>query len=1201
MSINVGEADIIVDADASPVLPKIRSLMASIDKLATREGDKVGRSFASSMSKSSEKILSKFGAKVQIIGALVPLATSAVSALAGAVTALLGSTMRAIISSASFVGVMGATAQAALVAKLAFSGMGDAIKGDAEALAKLTPAARETALAFRSLGGAWGEVKETIQEAAFKGLADDVSRLGTTYLPLMRNQLGVTGGILNKLMGDIMGFATGEGTVKKFNAALAGNNRIFDSLRQSAVPFLAGILNLYRALQPAAQRLADGIAATARSFAEWTRGENFMQNVNRYMKDAATSAGLLWGVLKNLGVAIWNILNGSAGAGDGLLQTLNDLTARFAAWTGTVEGQNAISNWAEQGVAAMEHLGRILGTMGGVFSALFNPAIFQGFLNVISQLTPSISIVAGTIQSALMPVLTSIGDAIAEHGPKLAGLFAALSPILTGVGMIIGQLISQSMALLGTIASVITPVVAAISNFIGPILQKFAPIIATIILSFTTWGASLIRLIPVIGRFLAPVVQFTSYLLRQLGPALSKIGALFGTIFRGMLSAARPVLSGISRLVSTAFGAVRTVVTTIVRAVVNAVRSNFQIVATVTRTIFNGVRTVIAGVMGAIRSVISAGVSAVRSIFSGLSSIVGAVTGIFGRVVSAVSSRLTNITNLVRELPGKLVGFIVAAGSSMYNAGSALFEQLGAGVEAALNKVKDKVTAGLNWIKDKLPGSPIKDGPLVGWNNGGAGKKLMGLLADGIAKGIPGVQAAVNETVALIARGFQQIEVGDAVKGVTEAFERVNAAVTDQVTKSFDAEAAAFKSTMDKRKRLQDKEFADREKTLRQKFDGKDQRKRLAKELKALEAEQKKANRALEKEAKTHNKGMGLHYRAQETALQQLAGAQRAQIMAMANTWDLYDSQLNGPGGIREQLASWQSELETRVSQMVSFASGIRDKIVSSVMGPSQDVSLPLNFEGIVSGLEGQLANATEFGDLLDQLVAAGLDPTTFEQIASQGVEGLQAARAVLAGGAAGVQQIAALQGAISAQAERSAEVASQYLYGAGVNIAQGFVDDLQNQESTLVTQMQTLGTALAEAIQTALAGLTVPVSYESTTAAGGDGGGKNTKHAWVQKSKSNKKCAVCGKPRAANVHTNAKNNNWTGSLSTMAGWGLFGENGPELVRMPGGARTFPAQQTERILEKSGGGGKTEIHIHTTSADPEAIAMMVMNRMARGR
>jgi hypothetical protein len=64
----------------------------------------------------------------------------------------------------------------------------------AESLERLSPAARETAVAVQDLGPAWQSVQQTTHEALFAGVAEDVRGLGREYLSVLEAELpGVAG------------------------------------------------------------------------------------------------------------------------------------------------------------------------------------------------------------------------------------------------------------------------------------------------------------------------------------------------------------------------------------------------------------------------------------------------------------------------------------------------------------------------------------------------------------------------------------------------------------------------------------------------------------------------------------------------------------------------------------------------------------------------------------------------------------------------------------------------------------------------------------------------------------------------------------------------------------------------------------------------------------------------------------------------
>jgi hypothetical protein len=395
----------------------------------------------------------------------------------------------------------------------------------------------------------------------------------------------------------------------------------------------------------------------------------------------------------------------------------------------------------------------------------------------------------------------------------------------------------------------------------------------------------------------------------------------------------------------------------------------------------------------------------------------------------------------------------------------------------------------------------------------------------------------------------------------------------------------------DQQKRQADKAYDQEKKRLEQKYDGKKEEKKLARKLANLKDQTDKNNRAMEKSYNQDTKALEKKSKADNALLTAAVNAQRGAIMAMAAQWDGLKVQYDAVG---EALDTATSDLKSKMDELNSYAKKVGDNLIESVFGPSSDPRIPVKFTDMVANLQKQLADAEAMAKVLAGLRDLGLNATSYAQIADAGTESLAAAQALLAEGAAGVATINSLQGAINTQAENAGAVAAQYLYGAGVNVAQGIVDELAAQQGALGAQMAVLGQTLAQSFSAALAGISLPAP-PAPGGGGGDGGGG--KHKYEPKKGANGgPCRVCGRPRSASVHTNSGNNNARGTLSSADGWARVGEGGPELVRLPGGSRVYPAQQSERMSQ--GDQRPINLEVKLPTGDPEAAAMAVMNRLA---
>lgn len=148
------------------------------------------------------------------------------------------------------------------------------------------------------------------------------------------------------------------------------------------------------------------------------------------------------------------------------------------------------------------------------------------------------------------------------------------------------------------------------------------------------------------------------------------------------------------------------------------------------------------GVVGAVRII--------QAVFRVSRAFTNAVVSV-GKFAAAVGRKVADAARFVGGLPGKAKSALGNLGSTLYSAGVDLMAGFARGIGDKIDDAIDAVRDGLSKIKGLLPGSPIKWGPLKSWNNGGAGKRLMAGVADGIRDGERGVRAAGEVAVSGLA------------------------------------------------------------------------------------------------------------------------------------------------------------------------------------------------------------------------------------------------------------------------------------------------------------------------------------------------------------------------------------------------------------------------------------------------------------------
>lgn len=110
----------------------------------------------------------------------------------------------------------------------------------------------------------------------------------------------------------------------------------------------------------------------------------------------------------------------------------------------------------------------------------------------------------------------------------------------------------------------------------------------------------------------------------------------------------------------------------------------------------------------------------------------------------SVTGRVQGMVDWLKGLPRRISSAVGNLGSLLYGKGQSLIQGLIDGIQAMVAGVARAAGNVAATIKSFLPGSPVKMGPLRSWNNGGAGKRLMDMLADGIEGSSRTVQGAME-------------------------------------------------------------------------------------------------------------------------------------------------------------------------------------------------------------------------------------------------------------------------------------------------------------------------------------------------------------------------------------------------------------------------------------------------------------------------
>lgn len=136
----------------------------------------------------------------------------------------------------------------------------------------------------------------------------------------------------------------------------------------------------------------------------------------------------------------------------------------------------------------------------------------------------------------------------------------------------------------------------------------------------------------------------------------------------------------------------------------------------------------------------------------------------FQAMVDAVIDRVTSLVEYVQGLPGRIISALGDMARLLYNSGANVIQGLIDGIGSRIGALRDKIAAAVQEIRDHLPFSPAKKGPLSGSGSPDrAGAAIGAMIAAGLDAQLPLIMGAAGR--AADAAGIPLSPLGEA--GVT--------------------------------------------------------------------------------------------------------------------------------------------------------------------------------------------------------------------------------------------------------------------------------------------------------------------------------------------------------------------------------------------------------------------------------------------------
>lgn len=740
-----------VDADTDPLVSKTKKAVKEVDKSyaglwatlkdrATKAGEGVGDAIVKGIivgvASGGPPLISSVVALVSSFG---PAALAAATAGVGAFTTL----------------------------KVATLGVGDALKEVGadqedfnEAIEGLAPNAQKFVSSIRAALPQLTALKNAVQDRFFQGFDKDVTAVTKNLLGPAKTGMTAVAGTLNGIAREVTGFAksargaevvntifevtnviltrisgtfgplldrVGEWIVK---AGDSGVNSMLDQTKETVIALANAAGNVGSALGSIFGGLGKDGPAVAASIEQATEAvKNFLASAQA--QDLLNTLGDTMDRVRAIALQILEVLPSLAPAVDGLA------TGGFGVLLTVVEGLvGALSPLAEA-LGGQEELFTVVGAAIGTYIVAVKAWEAAQVLATAAQIAWKAATIAS---SAAVTAATAVWNT-----SRVAVLLASTGFAKAGAAVTTASaaLWAQVSALAATAAAWARNAVQAALNtarLVAYVVATNAVKAATIAWTGVQWLLNAAMTANPIGIVIAIIVALVAAIVIAYQKS-ETFRSIVQAAFAGIAAAATWLWENALKPLWDGIVAGFEFVKAAAALWWTGVQAYFQMLAAAGTALWNWLSGVWDNIVRGFGIIIDAA-----------SNLASRVIGFFASLASAAAQKISTLVSFVAGIPGRILGAIGNLGSLLYNAGANIIQGLINGVTSMIGRLTSTVSGAVQKIRDFLPFSPAKVGPLSG---SGAPEASGAKIVSGIATGIQSEQAALSDAMSNAMAGLR--------------------------------------------------------------------------------------------------------------------------------------------------------------------------------------------------------------------------------------------------------------------------------------------------------------------------------------------------------------------------------------------------------------------------------------------------------------
>lgn len=413
----------------------------------------------------------------------------------------------------------------------------------AQALAKLSPNAREFVLAARAAKPAWEDLKNSVQDKLFDGAASGINDLVKNSLPTLKTGMGDVAGAVNSLTKDFSTFWQAPQNLAGIQSIFAGTADFIKGMSPGLQQATTGFLSLGQAFEPVADKVGAQFGGMLGQI-----GQAFTDTFeNGQLTQLLSTFG---DILEGLGKGLKPLIEGLIQMGNIVGPTLGPFFEAF--------GQ-AIKDLAptlgQLGATFVQVLTAIMPDLTNFIAALavglepVLPVIGDLLQSLMTALTPMIgplSQIAQVVGTALSQAITALTPAIGPLSESFASLITAIAPILPVIAEVAAGLITAIAPALKVIFDALGPVIKQWADLMMPVFRQLQPILADVAMKI---GGAIADALVAISPYIPDIVKSFSELVMALVPLLPQLVQLGVDLLPPMIELFIAILPQVLKLI----------------------------------------------------------------------------------------------------------------------------------------------------------------------------------------------------------------------------------------------------------------------------------------------------------------------------------------------------------------------------------------------------------------------------------------------------------------------------------------------------------------------------------------------------------------------------------------------------------------------------------------------------------------------------